>query len=173
MTAALRRCREAGYERVGFMLNENAERKADNLWLAAYLMEQRTSGAKPIDPLLVKKWNPEAFARWFRRTQPQVVIGLVHMLEHINRFFKGRTTLAIPPRLLALNVTDNDLEAGWAGVHIDRNEVGAVCVDQVVSMLHRNEKGVPEKPHHLLVESKWAEGNFYPLPRRRRRRSRE
>lgn len=32
---------------------------------------------------------------------------------------------------------------------------GAACVHLIVGMLHRNERGVPERAHNVLVKTSW------------------
>lgn len=162
MTMALQRCREAGYTRIGFMLYKNAERKADNLWLSAYLGEHYARGSKPLEPLIVDSWNGEDFTAWVQSERPQVVIGLLSIIRQVKVWLDAGRCAGQPPQLLTLNAVEKDLDLNLAGVFIDRREIGAVCINQLVSMLHRNERGVPEKPQHLLMESNWVQGDFTP-----------
>ena len=36
--------------------------------------------------------------------------------------------------------------------------MGAAAADFLVAMLHRNERGIPELPHTILVEGTWIDG---------------
>jgi LacI family transcriptional regulator len=163
MVEALRRCRAAGYKRVGTVLEEKTDLKADHLWLSAYLSEQHlVPGNARIAPLLLPTWDAGAFARWHRRYRPQVVIGLNRILTRINdwtRAAAGRG--AENTRLVMLNITNAMISESVTGVWIDRQRVGAACVDQVVGMMHRNEKGVPAKALHLIVENGWVDNNRF------------
>ncbi|MDR2675953.1 MAG: LacI family transcriptional regulator [Opitutaceae bacterium] len=166
MVEALRRCRAAGYQRVGTVLEEKTDVKADHLWLSACLSEQHLhKGHARIPPLLLPRWDEHAFAGWRRRHRPQVIIGLNSMLYLIRDWTRtpaGRA--AADMRLVMLNLTTAALPAGETGVLIDRGRVGAACVDQLVGMMHRNEKGVPEKALHLIVENGWVDGEGF-LPK--------
>jgi DNA-binding LacI/PurR family transcriptional regulator len=163
MVEALRRCRAAGYKRVGTVLEEKTDLKVDHLWLSAYLSEQHlVPGNARIAPLLLSKWDAGAFARWHRRSRPQVVIGLNKILDRVNDWAltpAGRGAADI--RLVGLNVSPSMISQGVTGVLIDHKPVGAACVDQVVGMMHRNEKGVPAKALHLIVENGWVDGSRF------------
>jgi DNA-binding LacI/PurR family transcriptional regulator len=156
---ALRRCRAAGYQRVGLVLDENTDRKSDHLWLSGYLMEQRmTQGAAKIEPLLMRGWDEGAFTTWHARYRPQVVLGLNVILESARIWARDRGPVqARKLRFVLLNVTNLDAPEKFPGVLLDRMRVGAACVDQIVGMIHRNEKGVPARAQHLLVESGWVD----------------
>jgi LacI family transcriptional regulator len=160
MLEAMRRCRAAGYTRVGTALEIKTDVKADHLWLAAYLAEQHLhEDDARIPPLLLQRWEPEAYAQWHRRHRPQVVIGLDAMHTRIREWQRGlvRQTLR-PSKFVMLNVTQKRLTENVTGVVIDRRRVGVACIDQIVGMINRNEKGVPQKALHLLVENGWVEG---------------
>jgi len=169
---ALSRCRAAGYQRVGLVLDENTDRKSDHLWLSGYLMEQRLAGGvTEIEPLLMRGWDEPAFATWHARFRPQVVLGLNVILAAARIWARDRGPIARKLRFVQLNVTDPDAPERLPGVLLDRRRVGATCIDQIVGMIHRNEKGVPTRAQHLLVESGWvdpegifASGDGEPLP---------
>ncbi len=159
MIDAVRRCRAAGYQRVGLVLDENTDRKSDHLWLSAYLMEQRLNpDAADIEPLLMRGWDEKAFAKWHARHRPQVILGLNVILDAARRWAQDRgPAYARKLRFVQLNVTNPAAPDGMPGVLLDRRRVGAACVDQIVGMIHRNEKGVPTRAQHLLVESGWVD----------------
>jgi DNA-binding LacI/PurR family transcriptional regulator len=163
MVEALRRCRAAGCKRVGTVLEMKTDVKADHLWLAAYLAEQHlVKGNARIPPLLLPRWDAGAFARWQRRHRPQVVVGLDSMLAGIRGWLQtpvGKETGTL--KFVVLNATEAQIPAGVTGVLIDRKRVGAACIDQLVGMMHRNEKGVPQKAQHLFVENGWVDGNGF------------
>lgn len=162
MLEAMRRCRAAGYTRIGTVLEIKTDVKADHLWLAAYLAEQHLHEHDiHIPPLLLQRWDAKAFAAWHRRHRPQVIIGLDAMHNRIRELQQGLARQpAKPPKPVLLNVTEKRLEItpGVTGVFVDRRRVGKACIDQIVGMINRNEKGVPKKALHLLVENGWVEG---------------
>ncbi|HEY3836324.1 MAG TPA: hypothetical protein VGL72_07120, partial [Bryobacteraceae bacterium] len=47
----------------------------------------------------------------------------------------------------------------YAGLYHNASAIGGAAVDAVVSMIHRNERGLPETPQTLLLEARWVEGN--------------
>jgi DNA-binding LacI/PurR family transcriptional regulator len=153
MTAALLRCRNSGYRRVGLVLDKNTDRKADHFWLSAFLAEQRlTPRAEPIEPLLLEQWDPREFARWFKHEQPEVIIGLHKIIVEVESWVKNADH---DVQLILLNAEPTGSLRRFAGVVNDREYVGAICVDFVVAMIHRNEKGIPARAQNLLVEMGW------------------
>jgi len=61
-----------------------------------------------------------------------------------------------------LNANATSRYARFPGVLVNRLEVGAACVDLLVGMLYRNEKGIPKKAHELMVETSWHPGAGFP-----------
>ena len=51
---------------------------------------------------------------------------------------------------------------GTMGIDRDSERIGAEAVDLLVSLLHRNERGVPISGNTLLVKGRWVEGNVPP-----------
>ena len=55
-------------------------------------------------------------------------------------------------------------EQGSSGVYYDPAKVGALAVEMLLGLMHRNEKGIPADPHEVLLSGDWREGGT--LPRR-------
>ena len=51
-----------------------------------------------------------------------------------------------------------DRSGQFAGIYQNGPTLGAVAVDFLIGMIQRNERGVPELPHSLLVEGTWVQG---------------
>ena len=46
----------------------------------------------------------------------------------------------------------------WAGMEQHNDRTGEAAVDMVISLLHRQELGVPEYPRATLVGASWIDG---------------
>ena len=55
-----------------------------------------------------------------------------------------------------------DRDSGTSGIYYDPAEIGALAVDLLLGLLHRNQKGVPAHPHELLVSGEWRERGTLP-----------
>lgn len=154
MIELLSRIAAAGCQRPGLVLDDNTDRKADHFWLAAFLAAQHLAPARlRVAPLRMTRWNPPEFARWLRAEKPGALIGLGAMLDRIDASRKETRAPALPQ--FTLNASADDPRPGN---RIDRAAAGAVCVDMVVGMLHRNERGIPPCAHNILVKTAWHEG---------------
>ncbi len=55
----------------------------------------------------------------------------------------------------------------WAGMDQRNDLVGEAAMDMLVSMVHQNERGVPENPRATMVGCRWIGGSTVcPPPRR-------
>jgi hypothetical protein len=55
---------------------------------------------------------------------------------------------------LAVEKTDGS----HAGVALDAVRIGAMAVEMLVGMLHRNERGLPQKEQEILYRPRWIAG---------------
>ncbi|AHF92862.1 LacI family transcriptional regulator [Opitutaceae bacterium TAV5] len=161
---ALRKVTEAGYRRVGLLLDRPMEPTMENLHLAAFLAWQY---GQPEESRV-----PPAFSGsgtklqvWFRERSPEV---LLHTTPGT------RASLAswgLPPdlplvSLLRWETGDPDM----AGVRPGYERLGAVAVNLLVSQLHHDEYGLPEEPRIVLVDGQWVNGASLPPKQKRQRR---
>jgi LacI family transcriptional regulator len=160
MIDTLRHCRAAGYRRVGLMLDENADHKNDHLWLSAFLSSQHRSPAdERVPPLLQPAWELRSFKAWLKRCRVEVVICLNTLIQKLRQTPEGQAVLATPKlQFVLLNASATQTYSAYAGVLVNRGDVGAACVDQLVGMLYRNEKGIPSRVHDLMVQTGWHDG---------------
>ncbi|MEK7781359.1 MAG: substrate-binding domain-containing protein [Verrucomicrobiota bacterium] len=61
--------------------------------------------------------------------------------------------------LAALSVPD-----GGADAAIDQNsrEIGRAAVQTLISLIHHNERGIPQVPREVLVSGRWVDGSTLP-----------
>lgn len=160
VTQAMTRCRERGYRRVGLVYSEaNDSPGVGDRWLAAYLQQQQLlpkADRLPICPMIPA--NEPAFVAWVRQHRPDVIIA-----THARPVFRWLNGMGVevPGEVGLIDLEDNP-KLGCAGVYYDPDVVGALAVDMLVGLLHRNETGVPVNQHEVLLTGVWREGRTLP-----------
>ncbi|BET66983.1 hypothetical protein ASA1KI_19010 [Opitutales bacterium ASA1] len=165
---AMRQCRERGYRRVGFVFTEaNDSPGVNERWLGAYLQQQQQE-LPPGDRLAVCPGSPPAesvFFEWIRRERPDALLvtnaSAIRIAERLASVGKR-----VPDDIGLVELQDNP-GRDFAGVHHEPARVGALAVDLLIGLLHRNETGIPDYPHEILLPGRWLDTGSLP-PRDRR-----
>jgi DNA-binding LacI/PurR family transcriptional regulator len=155
MRSAMRELRSLGYRRLGLALPASLNERVDRQWVASFLVEQLDM--QNSVPLFVPDdtdWNFESFRKWFDTHEPDVVIGHEEIVLDWLRKLGAHVSNEVG--FVHLNCTDQSGQ--YAGIYQNGPAIGAVAVDFLIGMIHRNERGVPALPHSLLVEGTWVEG---------------
>jgi LacI family transcriptional regulator len=158
----MQQCLERGYRRIGFVFSEaNDSPRVGDRWIGAYLLQQLKFHARDRLPLCPGSPTDGArFADWFRRYKPDAL--LVNHSQPVVRWLRALGKQV--PRDVGLIELEDHPELGCAGVYYDPAKIGALAVEMLVGLMHRNEKGVPGDPHEILLMGEWREGTT--LPRR-------
>ena len=158
---AMQRCLERGYRRVGFVFSEaNDSPRVGERWLGAYLLQQRSFATKDRLPLCPQiPADEESFARWFRRCQPDALIA-----THARPVLGWLKRLGVKvPREIGIVALEDHPQLDCAGVRCDPAIIGALAIEMLVSLLHRNEMGVPAtNQYEVLLTGEWREGRTLP-----------
>jgi DNA-binding LacI/PurR family transcriptional regulator len=123
--------------------------------LSTFLLFQHGLKAAECVPVeMPEEWTRENFLKWFERHRPDALIGAVR---------PAREWLAEKgvqcPRDVGLVLLDWDEEMqDYASVDQNATATGAAAVDLVLGQMRRNERGIPEIPQTVLVDSVWREG---------------
>jgi len=150
---AARNCREAGARRLGLVLQKRVHEKVKKGWVAGALLDQSEQPvADRVPPLLLDELSEQKFSAWFRRYRPEVVLG-VNMTTILGWLKKlGR---AVPRDTGFVSLDRRPVDRGIAGISQDYANLGRCAADFLVSLLHRNERGLPQAPVTLLVDGVW------------------
>ena len=155
MRLAMRELRQLGYKRLGLALPASLNERVDRQWVASFLVEELDF--EESVPMFVPnddEWKFESFHTWFDKQQPDVVISheevVLDWLKRLGAHVPDKAGFAL------LNCPDQD--GKFAGIYQNGPTIGSVAVDFLIGMIHRNERGVPELPHSILVEGTWVEG---------------
>jgi DNA-binding LacI/PurR family transcriptional regulator len=167
---AASQCHQRGFRRIGLVFDRADDvGRMNDMWVGGFLSEQvkwpRSSHRVP--PLLSNTPDRARFLAWFRRHRPDVVI--VSQAEPM-RTWLASTKVRVPDDVGLVDLRCYDPHAGNTGVHYDFSQTGAVGVELLVGLLHRQERGIPARPQEVLLEGKWIEGaTLGPPPVRSRR----
>ncbi len=157
---AMQRCRERGYRRVGFVFSEaNDSPRVGDRWLGAFLAQQQLfPPADRLPPCPAVPADEKSFRVWFKRERPDALLanhaGPIHTwLERMGRRV---------PRDVGLVELEEHPELGSAGVYYDPAKLGALAVEMLIGLMHRNEAGVPDDQHEILLTGEWRDGKTLP-----------
>ncbi len=158
---AMQQCLARGYRRVGFVFSEaNDSPRVGDRWLGAFLRQQLAFPAKHRLPLCPQIPASEAdFARWLKRHRPDALI--VTHARPVLRWL-DRMKVAVPDDVGVIHL-EGLPEGDCAGVLYDPSKIGALAVEMLAGLLHRNETGVPgTNQHEVLLTGEWREGRTLP-----------
>jgi LacI family transcriptional regulator len=100
-----------------------------------------------------------AFRNWFGRTRPDALLA-IHarpMLAWLDRMGK-----AVPRDVGLIDLAGDHPELECARVYYDPAKIGALAVEMLVGFMHRNETGVPDDQHEVLLTGEWRDGKTLP-----------
>jgi LacI family transcriptional regulator len=100
------------------------------------------------------------FTQWFRRHRPDALL-----VPHAQKMIEWlRAIGAHVPRDVGVVELQDRPDSGTSGVYYDPGKIGALAVEMLVGLMHRNETGVPDDQHEVMLTGEWREGTT--LPRR-------
>lgn len=159
MRLICRNLHNLGYQRIGLALPGDLHVRVGEQYLAAYLIEQRVLPAsRRLTPYLEMPPRKDSFALWLKRVRPDALITVNYIfpdyLRDLNMQVPGDLSVAVVFKRL---IGDN-----FAGIDQKVRRTGEVAMDMLVSMIQRNETGLPIDPLQTLVEGQWHSGETAP-----------
>ncbi len=143
-----------GYRRIACILTEDLDERTSWQFLGGYLAGQHLVPRKDwIEPFYtVPTMDPtQAFYEWVVKNRVECFIAPGYVKLYENLIQRGLKIGYADTQVLE----DDDF---FGGIHQNSRQVGVAAVDQLVSMMHRNDIGVPAIPSQLLIEGSWREG---------------
>lgn len=164
MLTTVRQVEDAGYRRIGLVLDRNVHNRTERKWLAAFFAYQNDRpdrGGAPLVLVAEHTQRPDEFVTWLKENRPDAIIaGNVPVREWLAK--AGRRLSA---RLGVAILGERYQHPSLAGIDEHSERVGAAAIEIVVAQLHRNERGLPAFPQDVHVAGEWRPGES--LPRRR------
>lgn len=153
---AVRRLTKMGYGRIGMAMPSEADARADNAWMASFLLHRERLGAQDRWAVLVAEdWNEGVFRDWFRRSRPDVVLST----DLEAKRWMDEAGARVPEDVGFVYMEWGEDESECAGIRQNARLVGAAAVDLVVEQLEHNERGIPDHPKVVLVGGEWIDGD--------------
>lgn len=164
-----RRLTAAGFARIGFASFREHEERMDHAQLSAYLLHEWTSPPPgKVSPLIAERtMPPEIIASWLAEKKPDIVVGS-HNYIHAALTAAGFRT---PEDVSFLSLACSDENDDHTGLYPDYARLGATAVEQVSSLVERNELGAPVRPYTVMVPDLFCHGTTMRLPDGKRPRA--
>jgi len=152
---AVRALAAGGHRRIGLALSREHDRRVMGLWTAGYLLQMfddgRSDAASIHKPARLEE---TAFLDWFGRNKLDAVVGADACILNWLRA-SGRRV----PKDASYADLDVDKPDGTiAGIVQDAEGIGSAALDMLAGQLLRHERGIPDRPKLILIESKWCNG---------------
>jgi DNA-binding LacI/PurR family transcriptional regulator len=152
---------QRGYRRIGMVMWKlQGTRKVR--FSAGYLYAQLQVPAKfRLPPLMLNEAGQPADERqlqaWLKQSKPDAILTDVSLLP--NMLAKAGYRVPDDLGLATLSVLDGGISAG---IYQNSDEIGAAAVQQLISLIHHNQRGIPEIPRETLIPGRWVDGDSLP-----------
>lgn len=152
---AYRKLNSLGYRRIGLCIDRVINGRCNGGFLGGFLSESaRWMSPQKLEPFVYDKWTTREFKKWYRDNKPDALI--LHDANNIERAIAD-LKVDVPGEIGMVCMTKTS--RGYASVDQNSEEVGIASIDLLVSMMHRNERGVPAISRCVLIEGTWQDGS--------------
>jgi len=164
MGMVVRKLRSLGYRRIGLTLYSVHDTRVIHSHHAAYLMEMLRVPPHQQIPALIEGQHSndieEEKRNWFRTYRPDAIISSNgSALDSVLRSEGLRCPEDIG--LASLGTSEargKGSDRVFSGADENIETIGVAALDLLVTLMHRNERGIPSTPRTVLIDSKWVPG---------------
>jgi LacI family transcriptional regulator len=167
MVMALKKIHEYGYQRIGFTVNKEFNRRLGGDFLSGYFYAQTFLKLKPVLPPLLTVMTirdadeltrqKAALKQWLARHKPDAILTVDIELPGMIQALGYR----IPQDIAVAGTTVLDIPVD-AGIDQCPEDVGRIAVEMLVKQINVSERGEPRDPCRILIESCWQDGHSLP-----------
>lgn len=167
MLLALKMLRRSGYRRIGVLLSNHFERRSHHAYCSALsYFHSRISRKEHLKPLLfsVEQSDPsktKAALDWLNKMKPDAIVchhsGVPEWLHSLG--------FRVPEDIGVAHLGIEDDVKEWAGIWQRKREIGAETINQVISLLHNRQFGLPSVPRDIVVQGYWKAGRTLVSPK--------
>jgi DNA-binding LacI/PurR family transcriptional regulator len=153
----VRECHRLGYRRPGLVALRGHLERFHGRWEGGMLVSRHLlSGLRPTASLRLESWEDlTPLGPWLKREQPDVIISpSADVLQPHLRRLKYAVPRQVGLASLACPRQGDALSGTWQNGAL----IGATGMDTLISMLERNERGLPAQAHTVMVEGIWNPG---------------
>ncbi len=153
MEQAIQRALEHGYERIGIVIRDTDIERVNHLWMAGVTTAQRRFPRAEIVIFTPAAWSQAAYEKWYRRTRPEVIIGVTLDVWKWTQALGRR----IPDQLgfLHLDCQRND---PLSGMHQNTHRLGGAAVEILASLVEGNIRCEEEESRITMIGSDFNPG---------------
>ena len=168
MVMAIRRIHDYGYRRIGLVYDSTHDCSMGGnlyggfMWACKQLALEQVIpplGSEAKSPQLAAK-SKSALRAWMRKYQPDAILTAVPETPVFLRELGYR----IPQDVAAASTSPHDIALD-AGIDQCSHAIGQIAAEMLIKQISLNERGEPDEPCRILVESRWQDGKSLP-PRR-------
>jgi LacI family transcriptional regulator len=153
----VRHCHKLGYRRPGLAILRSHRERFHGRWDGGLLVGQLLlEGLEPAPTLLLEKWEHlTGVEGWIEREQPDVIVSpsVDVLLPHVKRL-----GWRVPKDIGLASLACPEPKHTTSGIWQNGALIGATGMDTLISMLERNERGLPPQAHTVMVEGVWNPG---------------
>jgi LacI family transcriptional regulator len=155
MMTVLAQVARRGYRRPGLCLERGRDERTHRRFSAAFRsFQENEPGIEAVPPLISEQHRKDEFVAWYRRHQPDVVIG--HFTELLDWMIGCGARVPAKHGFVSLNLLYKTRPC--AGLDQQPRELGARAVELLIAQLQRNERGVPTWPTSTTIPARWVDG---------------
>ncbi len=153
--------RARGYQRIGLVALADAVRKRLRFLAGFMFAQSELEPALRLPPLVLPEEqsaaNQQKLKAWLEKFRPEAVLTDHALVPGM--LVQAGYRVPEDVGVAALSVLDGNADAG-----IDQNsvEIGRAAVQLLISLIHHDERGIPEVCRELLVEGRWQDGSTLP-----------
>jgi DNA-binding LacI/PurR family transcriptional regulator len=163
---AMDKIRQHGYARIGIVVPRDWDRHLGGNYIGGFFAAHELFDLGHLVPPLatdsiVYEKDPakarQTLERWLHKHDPDAILVAVRSLPELLQ----EIGIRIPQDLAVAgtSVLDISLEAG---INQNSEVIGRIAVETLISQINLNERGQPEAPCRILVESLWQDGKSLP-----------
>ena len=156
MQLAMEACWRCGCRRPGFVVDQWVNQRIDRRWEASFdIAREQHEFERDVPSFIFPQWDPETVARWIKRERPDVVLSVFSEAQLGQLKEKG---IRIPRDVGIVSLSVHAPDSPLSGIRQHAKLLGAVAVDQLISLVDRNETGIPDHPITLTMKGSWNVG---------------
>lgn len=153
---AIRQLYRRGYRRIGLCISRDENLRMDHSCLEAVAYHQlRIPRRDRVKPLIQTSFSEKETQRWLRNERPDSIITQYYWLPEV----LDRAKLRVPDDVAVAFLNLDYVQPGVSGINQRYPVIGKAATDLVIGQHFRNEKGIPEAHHTIMIEGYWSDGS--------------
>lgn len=165
MVMAVQKIHEYGYRKIGLVYNEAHDLSMGGNHFGGFMWACRQLGGGEIIPPLNSETRTPAWAAaskrnlsaWMNKFRPDAILTTAPETPVFLRELGCR----IPRDVAVASTSPYDISVD-AGVDQCPNAIGQIAAEMLIKQISLNERGTPDVPSRILIESRWQEGKSLP-----------